>query len=146
MNRKIRHYSIFLLWALCWPVNVNAANTPSSESIVLGFVAAFNRHDVDQMLEMVSEDIHWYSVDGRNIGVETTGKQQLQRAMELYFSGIKSRSTLLSIHGEGNYVVTMEKSRSLTNLYSQPQCSAATYQLDNGKIKAVWYFPAVICD
>ncbi|WP_438864888.1 nuclear transport factor 2 family protein [Neptunicella sp.] len=145
MNRKIRYYSV-LLWGLCWSVSVNAANSPSSESVVLGFVAAFNRHDVTQMLELVTDDVHWYKVNGRNIGAQTTGKQQLQTQMELYFSGIQSRATLISIRGEGNYVSTMQKSRSLTNLYGQPQCSAVTYLVESGKISTVWQFPVFACD
>lgn len=144
IKSQLRHVLLILLILL--PTAPAVARNTDSEGVVLAFVAAFNRQDVDAMLTFVVDDIHWYSVGGRWVTTETTGKNQLKEAMQTYFNGIASRSTLLSIYGEGEFVTTMEKSRSLKNLYSKPQCSAATYEIKDNKIKSVWYFPAFECD
>ncbi|WP_290653160.1 nuclear transport factor 2 family protein [Idiomarina sp.] len=52
------------------------------------FVAAFNAHDAEKMAQYVTEDVQWLSVSGDKISIETSGKENLVKAMSGYFVSV----------------------------------------------------------
>lgn len=68
---------------------------------VENFVEAFNRHDVDAMLDVATEDIRWMSLADEQLSVETSNQAQLREAMADYFVNVPSaRAEILSNYGD----------------------------------------------
>ena len=117
-----------------------------NEGTVNRFVAAFNRHDTTAMLAETTEDIIWYSVDGESQQIETQGQQQLQQTMNRYFNSLPSaQSSLLEMSSSGDFVSSIEKAQWQSKEKLQAQCAVAVYQLNDKKIRRVWYFPPTQC-
>ena len=121
-----------------------AADTPSQhEQKVKDYVAAYNRRDIDAMLNMVSEDIQWLSVDGDKITVETKGKGPLRESLAGYFkSSPSAQSTLEWIHATSARVAAHEKSTWKTKSGMKSQTSLSVYEFHQGLITRVYYYPA----
>src|SRR5690606_25934046 len=119
---------------------------PDAAQVVRSFVEAFNAHDVDAMLSLAADDIRWLRVSGSTVDTETTGKGELGDAMREYFERFSTaRSALRSVSAVGRFVTTIEQAEWDTMLESRSQCGVAVYEVDDAKIKNVWYFPPVPC-
>lgn len=117
-----------------------------SGALVHRFVEAFNRHDIDAMLQLVDKDISWFSVDGESIVVETRNADELRVAMMDYFVDRPSAySRLLEIWISGRFVSALEQARRTKDPQSPGQCSVSVYETAGGLIKNVWYYPAHQC-
>lgn len=132
-------------------VAVLAAQTPppasTPEALVRGMLAAFNAHDVARMLTFVATDVRWLTIDGDKVAVEASGAVQLEQSMTRYFRSIpSSRSELTSLSVSGPFVTTVEAAQWQAAGQARRQCSVAIYEIREGTIKTVWYFPAHRCD
>lgn len=123
-----------------------AANSKSVE-VVTQFINAFNSKNLGVMLQLTNQDVHWMSVSGQQLSVETNSQSALEKAMTEYFESIPSaRSDLVSISYSGPFVHTVEQAFWISGGLEKSQCSMAIYQLDNSKISQVWYFPSYQCN
>ncbi len=110
------------------------------------FVAAFNRHDVEAMLEHASQDVRWMSVAGDQLSVDAAGDDALREAMRRYFAAIPSaRSELRSLTESGPFVHTVEEAFWEVEGEQRSQCSFGVYRIEDALIAEVWYFPAYAC-
>ena len=99
------------------------------------------------MLEACAEDIVWMSVGADEIAVEASGAGALREGMTAYFESLPSaRSVLRSAVQSGPFVSTVEEARWEAGGETRSQCSAAVYEVRDGKIRNVWYFPSHECD
>jgi hypothetical protein len=113
---------------------------------VENFVEAFNRHDVDAMHDVATEDIRWMSLADEQLSVETSNQAQLREAMADYFVNVPSaRAEILSITEIGPFVHTVEEAFWGSDGAEKSQCSMAVYELSGGRVRNVWYFPAHEC-
>ena len=120
-----------------------AAAPPSPAETVRAFVAAFNTRDVEAMLALADDTIEWGTVDGKTIAMETSGKEALRAAMTGYFASCPScRSELEWVQPAGSRVAAYERSSWTDKTgVEKRQASLSVYELANGKIARVLYFP-----
>lgn len=112
------------------------------EKLVRAFVAAFNKHQVDKMLELVDEQVQWLSVNGSKITIETEGRQALRASMEKYFRSCPScQSSLEWLQVAGSRVTAKEKASWQSKGTTKAQSSLSVYEFQRGKILRVYYFP-----
>lgn len=115
----------------------------SSEAIVRAYTAAFNRHDIDAMLALAHMEIEWLSIDGSKAAVETSGKEALRTSMASYFgSNPTTKSVLEAVMADGPFIVARERAEWMSKDGPRAQRSVAVYELRDGLIRRVWYYPA----
>lgn len=121
-----------------------SANSGADQAIqIREFVEAFNKRDIDAMLELVDENIQWLNVDGEQIKVETEGKTALREGMSRYFRNCPScKSSLGWVQNAGSRVVALERATWSVKNEMKSQSSLSVYEFRNGKIHRVYYFPA----
>lgn len=109
----------------------------SHEDRVRAYVAAFNAHDTEAMMAMVTDDVQWLSVQGDAITVESGDKQQLREGMRSYFKSCSHCQSQLS-----HLFATGERVSALELAGSSGQQSLSVYEFSDGLIRRVYYFPA----
>ncbi len=143
----IRWFSVPLLLSSVSSCGVApTADATNLSDSVSAYVAAYNAHDVDGMLAMVTDDVRWSIVDAATVTVMTEGKNALASAMHEYFAD--SPSTRSRIHGtqvNGNFVSVIEEALWQSGATWRSQCSLAIYAFEDGLIGDVWYFAAQPC-
>ena len=136
---------VLALW-LCSTSEAQEAGSGPREAVI-ALLAAFNAHDVDMMLAASADDILWMMVGAEEIAVEASGAEALSEAMAGYFESVPSaRSVLRSAVESGPFVVTVEEAMWESRGEQKSQCSAAVYEVQDRKVKNVWYFPSHECD
>ncbi|MBL8525511.1 MAG: alpha/beta hydrolase fold domain-containing protein [Betaproteobacteria bacterium] len=113
------------------------------ETVVRAQLAAFNAHDVDAMVRLVADDLVWYNIKGDEMSVEAKGSDALRKGMEGYFKSLPSaKSEIHTMVTNGNFVSVRERVtwKSKTG-EDRSQNALAVYEVIEGKIKRVWYYP-----
>ncbi|AQS38420.1 hypothetical protein Sps_03284 [Shewanella psychrophila] len=122
------------------------ANQTASE-IVEGFIAAYNTHDVKQMVQYTTDDVRWMHVTGTKVEVETSSQEEFAAAMADYFETLKdANATILKMIDSGHYVSTVERVTWDNDGEQLSQCSIGNFHIKNGKLAEFWYLPAHDCD
>ena len=138
--------AVFLcLLAGCAPHKTRNANLeePETEALIRQYVAAFNAHDIAAMLALATDDISWVRVTGDRVSVATTGKEALEKAMSTYFENTPSaRSEIEALMTAGVLVTVRERAHWTGKNGPKSQMALAVYQVKEGKINRVWYYPA----
>ena len=117
--------------------------TSQQEQLVQNYTAAFNRQDVDAMMNFVATDIQWLSVNGEKLTLEANGKTELRRGMQEYFATCSScKSRLQNVFSSGTRVSALEIASFATAQGKQSQQSMSIYEFSGLLIKRVYYFPA----
>ena len=122
---------------------VRGADGP--EAVVRAQLADFNARNVDAMVNRVTEDFVWYDVTGSEMKIETKGRDALRKGLEGYFktlSGVKSELHMVATNGR--FVSARERivwKNAEGEMRSQNALSV--YEVEEGLIKRVWYYPAV---
>ncbi len=121
-----------------------AAETPKpNEQRVRDYVSAFNKHDIDTMLSMVSDDIQWLSVAGDKITVETQGKAKLRESLAAYFKSTPSvKSELEWVRVTASRVAALERAAWQGKSGLKSQASLSVYEFSGRLISRVYYYPA----
>ena len=121
--------------------------TSASVKVVEQFVQAFNEHSVERLLSYTTDSVHWFNLSGTKMLTETSSKNELGAAMADYFATLAdAKATLTQVVSSANYVSTVEKVTWSNEGEMSSQCSLGVYELQQGKINAVWYYPAHACD
>ena len=114
----------------------------AQEKIVHSYVAAFNAHDTEAMLKMVTDDVQWLNIDGEKITRETNSKEALRSGMAGYFKSCQScKSRLAHVFSTGARVSALEIASSETSKGVREQQSVSVYEFSGSLIKRVYYFP-----
>jgi hypothetical protein len=125
--------------------NVRPISIDDREKLVREFVEAFNAREIEKMLELADEGIQWLSIDGVKISVETEGKKALRDSMEKYFRDCPTcKSSLEWVQIAGSRVTAKEKASWMSKNGPREQSGLSVYELRNGKVLRVYYFPADI--
>ena len=140
----MKHISLLVSLFLLLCVNATA-QTPSSEiEVVYKLTDAFNAHNVDDMLKWVHDDVKWFFIQDDKLEMSTSGKDELRTAMFGYFDGIPSaRSEVLDELINGPFIVLKEQASWETSTGRKSQTAIGIYEVTDGKVKRVWYYPAV---
>lgn len=125
---------------------VSAADEPAEnghERTVYSYVEAFNAHNVEAMLEMVTDYVQWLTIDGDKIVTETDDKEKLRQALEGYFESCSTcKSNLEHVVSTGERVSAIEVASFETAQGIQKQQSISVYEFSGNLIKRVYYFSA----
>ena len=134
------------LMALGIAVFAQGVLASGNKETVENFVEAFNRHDIDAMLELTTDDLRWISVTNEQLSIEASNQGELREAMASYFATTPSaRAEIRSITESGPFVHTVEEALWSSHGVEKNQCSMAVYEILEGNVHNVWYFPAHEC-
>lgn len=123
-----------------------AAFAGGNSAIIERYVEAFNKHNVEGMLDLAAEDVAWMSVADGRLSVATSTRDQLHDAMTDYFRNTPgARTEILSITESGPFVHTVEEAYWTSEGSEKSRCSMAIYELVGREVKNVWYFPSHDC-
>ncbi|MDQ3119207.1 MAG: nuclear transport factor 2 family protein [Verrucomicrobiota bacterium] len=112
-------------------------------AVVRAHVEAFNRHDVDALVERVSVDFVWYNVESDATGVEVKGRDALRASLTSYFKSTPSvRSETEGMMQTGPFVSFRERAFWTSAKGERSQSSLAVYEVHDGLITRAWYYPA----
>ncbi len=107
-------------------------------------VETFNRHDAEGFRGLVTDDVAWYMVEGDEVVAYSEGVGALVSGMEGYFAGTPGvRAELEHVHAAGSYAFARERvSWTGADGGTRSQAAYCCYEIRDGRINAVWYFPA----
>lgn len=116
------------------------------EAVALrAYYDAFNRRDAEATAAFCAEDLKWFSVDGDKIGTDAESRAQLRDWLTGYFAKLPTvRSDVLSLDQTGAFLTVRERA-SWENKSGQrvSQQALAIYEVRDGLIRRVWYYPSV---
>ncbi len=125
---------------------LSAANVPDDPATtVRAFVDAYNARDYAGLDARLDDNAVWYSVDGGKISTDVTGRSALVDWTRNYLgqSCTSCKSRLIDVSASGRFVSTVERATWTAKTGAErTQASIAVYEVVDGRIRAVWYFPA----
>lgn len=122
----------------------SGATTSASERVVSAYIEAYNRHDIPGMLALADSAVVWLSIVGDSVQLETRGIAELRKGLEDYFTQLPSaRSTVEGMMSLGPWVTVRERAHWQTAAGARSQAALAVYEVRDGRIRRVWYYPAV---
>jgi len=142
MRTPARLVLLTLLHLVVMPESSTAQTSTSNEQRVRDYVSAFNKREIDTMLNMVSDDIQWLSVEGDKITVETEGKPKLRESMAAYFKSTPTaQSELQWVQVTASRVAAMERASWQSQSGPRSQAGLCVYEFRDGLISRVYYYP-----
>ena len=124
------------------------ALTPASspEAVVRANFEAFNRQDIDALVATVAEDFIWYNIENDKMAIEASGRESLRMGLQDYFKALPTaRSVAETMAASGPYVSVRERASWTTRTgEKKSQVAITVYEVRNGLIKRVWYYPPTI--
>ena len=117
-------------------------STGSTAAVVQGYEAAFNAHSPEQVGRWLHEELSWLAIDGDQVRVEARGRAAMLQWLHVYFAQLPDvRAQIETFHGDGRYVAVHECLSWRHEGQARQQCAHGTYEIDNGLIRRVWYWP-----
>lgn len=114
------------------------AQSSQKTKVITDYFDTYNNHQVDSLMIMVSSDFKMYSVSHDTTTLDINGKEALRKWLSGYFNDLPNVSSSTSgINVSGNYVSFIETAHWGEN---KSQSSLAVYEIENGKIRRVWYY------
>ena len=116
---------------------------PSELQIAVAYVEAYNDRDLEAMLALMHEDVEWLSVQGSETAVFANGKADLAAQMEGYLASQSATySTVEGSVGDGRFVAVREVAHwTDAEGNARSQSSLAIYEIVDGLVRRVWYYP-----
>ncbi|MEP0730280.1 MAG: nuclear transport factor 2 family protein, partial [Parasphingorhabdus sp.] len=117
--------------------------SPPNRALIEAYTAAFNMQNVSAMATMMHPDIQWITVAAGSSSVTTDGKTKMVAEMGDYFGGSTKVTSTLGGWGINGAFVSAVETASWTSASGakKAQSSNVVYQIDDGLIRRVWYFP-----
>lgn len=131
------------LFFATFPAYADHSSDITSRSIVESYTQAYSNGDADAMGVLMHEDIQWLTAKDDKITITLQGKSDMVKELSDYFKGPTTISSSLGGWGEnGDYVSVVETASWTTKTgKNQSQSSNVIYQIENGLVRRVWYFP-----
>ncbi len=106
-------------------------------------LTAFNAHDVAALAANLAEDFVWYAVDRDRASVELQGRDAFRRSMDAYFAAFpEARAEIDAGLGGGVFIAVRERAFWRDDEGAEAsQASLAVYEVHEGLIHSVWYYP-----
>ena len=103
---------------------------------------AFNKADIDRLVNNVTDDFKWFFITSDSSGVEVEGKANFRKGMENYFKGgrkVTSKMESFVIHENR---ISFKEVVSHQNSKGETVSSSAMgiYEVRGDKISRAWYF------
>jgi hypothetical protein len=120
------------------------AAPPSPDEVVERFVAAFNRHDVSALVDLAHPQIEWLSVSGAQVTTEGQGREAIASSLSSYFESCPTCRAVVEVSSvNGPYVAAIETASWEADGTTRSQKSTSVYEIIDGQVRRVWYFPSV---
>lgn len=135
---------VFNLLLMCGAMAQDAQTPKDREHLVTQFIAAFNRQDADAMMQMLTPQAQWLSVDGEKITPEGTSRDAIGKSMQAYFKSCPTcRSKLTGVVATANRLTAVEVAQWQTSAGKpKEQRGVSVYEFTGALISRVYYFPA----
>jgi hypothetical protein len=117
---------------------------PTPLAVAQSYVEAYNARDLDAMMALMHDEVEWLAIERSEAQAFAKGKGDLTRQMESYFSSpMATTSTIDGSVIDGRFVAVREIAR-WTGSDGKPreQSALAVYEIENGLVRRVWYYPA----
>ena len=138
----MRVFTAVFLFSL-FTSGASAQDPEPSLEIVLQMMKAFTAQDPEAMSATLADDIGWYSIVGDTLTVQAEGKDELLTGLRSYFESIPTaHSEVEESFVSGKYVLIRERGYWHEDGVQRSQSSLAVYEIREGLIARVWYFPA----
>ncbi len=135
-SKGVLHAVVVLLLAQ-GSASAQEPDTTSALVVAEALVDAFNRHDPANMAALVAPDFELFYVDDDGIAeLAIQGPDQLRREMVGYFASHPAVQSAITDAVDGPAFVSFREQ------IVGGQSSLAVYEVREGLIKRVWYFPA----
>jgi hypothetical protein len=119
------------------------ATSRAPEETIRDQLRAFNAHDPDAMILNLHESFAWFAVDSDVMTLEMQGRGNFHSSMVEYFANVPgARADIEEIFAIGAFVTTRERAYWRQGDTEMSQASLAVYEVRNGLIYRVWYYPA----
>ena len=107
-------------------------------------LAAFNAHDVIALRDNVAVDFMWFSVESDLSAIQLRGREAFEQSMIGYFGAFPAaRAEIESPVAVGAFVSVIERVFwPGAQGEERSQASLAIYEVRDGLIYRVWYYPA----
>ena len=116
------------------------------EAIALrAYMDAYNRHEPDAVASLLTPTVKWFALDAEKLSVEGDGREAMRAWLKRYFTSLPDvRSEFLSIEQAGAFLAVRERaSWTAKDGTRRSQQGHGVYEIRDGLIARVWYFPAV---
>jgi hypothetical protein len=116
------------------------------EAITLrAYLDAYNRHAPDAVAALLSPAVRWLALEADKLSVEGDGREAMRAWLKRYFTSLPDvRSEFLSIEQAGAFLSVRERASWTTKEGTRrSQQAHGVYEIRDGLIVRVWYFPAV---
>lgn len=116
------------------------------EAVVLrAYLDAYNRHEPEVVAALLSPKVKWYSLDADKLLTDGDGREALRTWLAGYFKSLSdARSDFLTIEQTGAFLSVRERaSWTAKDGARLSQQAHAVYEIRDGLIERVWYFPSV---
>ncbi len=121
-----------------------AAADSASLSVVRRYFAAYNEHDIDAVVRLVTPDFVWLSLAGDSITVEVRGADAVRSGLVDYFRRLPTaRSEIEAITALGPWVSVRERARWVGKTGPRSQAALSVYEVRGDLLRRVWYYPEV---
>jgi hypothetical protein len=124
------------------PACATAPPAPQQQ-LIAAYINAYNSRDLEAMAAMIHDDVEWISIEGAKQQVITGSKAQLMEEMAGYFASdsvFGSSAAGWAINGD--YISVKETAYWEQDGEQKSQSAIAVYQLEEGLIRRIWYYPA----
>jgi hypothetical protein len=124
-------------------INILADNNSTKdehEEVVRGLMEAFNAHDTETLMHLVTDDVKWlYIIHSDSLSIETSGRVETEHAFIDYFKSVPSiRSEIEDLIVSGNYVAVRERVFWEKDGELLSKSSFSVYQIRDNKVSNVW--------
>lgn len=124
---------------------IHSANADNSQ-LILDFLDAHNRHDVDEVISFLAEDGRWMRIDEAMPVTGASDREHLAAGLSAYSASQPSvRSFDRDPQTNGKFVSVVEEVQWTGDGNNRQQCALAIYEIDDGAIRRVWYFATQSC-
>jgi transcriptional regulator with GAF, ATPase, and Fis domain len=115
----------WLIVLISWTVSVAATPTKQVEL----FIDAYNKHDIEKMLERISEEVKWFYDINDKLLLETDGKDLLRKAVVTHLNRqTHASSQIKQSLTHGDTVAIIEEASP--NDGERSQCAFFIYQME----------------
>lgn len=151
--RGIRERLFVLALVLCAPVPAATAagaqepseQTPTGapETVIRAQLAAYNAHDVEAMVANVAAGFVYFAVDSDSTEPQLRGREAFHQSMTRYFRSVSgTRAEIEEMFRAGEFIAVRERAYWMESGRERSQVSLAVYEIRDGLIYRVWYYPA----
>jgi hypothetical protein len=127
------------------PTLRRSSSVATPEAAVLrAYRDAFNQHNAEAVAALLSPTVKWFSVDTDKLSVEGDGREAIRIWLIKYFQAQPDvRSEFESLEQTGTLIAVREQV-TWTDMDRKQisQQSHGVFEIRNGLITHVWYFPA----